>query len=81
MQFINARKTRISKMGTEFTSNTFENDYILSCLRHMLAELETEKPIDSILDHYAVELTAFMNGQIVQTVKNPVKAAQPEKRK
>lgn len=49
---------------TNFDSNTFENDYILSVLSHMVTELKTERPVEQIIDKYAVELTAFMNGQI-----------------
>lgn len=54
---------------TEFNSNTFENDYILAVLEHMVTDLKTAKPVAQILDRYAVELTAFMNGQIRSAVK------------
>ena len=56
-------------MATEFTSNTFENDYILATLEHFIVDLRTDKPQAQILDKYACELTSFMNGQIVQAVK------------
>jgi len=55
---------------TEFNSNTFENDYILAVLSHMVTDLKTNKLDESILDKYAVELTAFMNGQIITAVRN-----------
>ena len=54
---------------TQFDSNTFENDYILEVLQHMVMDLKTQKPVSQILDKYAVELTAFMNGQIRSVVK------------
>jgi hypothetical protein len=57
-------------MATNFTSDTFENDYILACLNHMQADLKTDKSQADVLDKYAVQLTAFMNGQVVQAVKN-----------
>lgn len=56
-------------MATHFASDTFENDYILQCLGHMLEEIKTKRDHGQIMDKYAVELTAFMNGQIVQAVK------------
>lgn len=54
---------------TDFDSNTFENDYILAVLQHMVTDLKTQKPVEQILDKYAVELTAFMNGRIRGVVK------------
>lgn len=51
-------------MTTQFGSNTFENDYILAVLDHMVIELKTDRPAEQTLDKYAVELTAFMNGVI-----------------
>lgn len=54
---------------TDFDSNTFENDYILAVLSHMVTDLKTQKPVEQIIDKYAVELTAFMNGQIRGVVK------------
>lgn len=54
---------------TNFSSRTFENNYILAILEHYQAELSTGKPEPWVTDKYAVELTAFMNGQIVQAVK------------
>jgi hypothetical protein len=65
-------------MATDFTSDTFENDYILVCLGYMTAELEADKSRDQVLDKYAVELTAFMNGQIRQAVKDAASNAQFE---
>lgn len=55
---------------TEFDSNTFENDYILACLKYMVEDMKTDKPLAQIIDHYAVKITAFMNGQIRSAV-NP----------
>ena len=57
-------------MTTEFDNNSFEHDYILECLEHMLTDMKTAKSREQILDHYAVVLTAFMNGQIRQAVKS-----------
>ena len=56
-------------MNTQFDSNTFEHDYIISVLMHMVTDLKTMKPVEQIIDKYAVSLTAFMTGQIVQAVK------------
>ena len=58
----------------EFTSNTFENDYIVAILNHYRIDLASDKPEAITTDKYAVELTAFMNGQTLQAVK-AVKAA------
>jgi hypothetical protein len=64
-------------MTTTFSSNTFENDYILAVLEHYQFDLTTAgKDVTreaQITDKYAVELTAFMNGQIVQAVKAAIK--------
>ena len=58
-------------MATQFDSDTFENDYVLEILRHFVIELlKTDKPREQIFDKYAVELTAFMNGRIIQVVRN-----------
>lgn len=51
-------------MVTEFDSNTFEHDYIIAILGHLVQDLKTEKPVSQLIDHYAVELTGFMNGMI-----------------
>ena len=51
-------------------SNTFENDYILQILQHFVTDLKTDKPREQIFDKYAVELTAFMNGRIVEATRN-----------
>lgn len=56
-------------MTTEFDSNTFEHDYIIRVLSHFVSDLRTHKPAEQIIDRYAVALTSFMNGQIVQAVK------------
>ncbi len=56
-------------MTTQFDSNTFEHDYIARVLSHMVADLKTAKPVEQVIDKHAVELTAFMNGQIVQAVR------------
>ena len=57
-------------MTTQFDSNTFEHDYIISVLMHMITDLKTDKPVEQIIDKYAVSLTAFMTGQIVQAIKS-----------
>ena len=57
-------------MATKFDSNTFEHDYIISVLMYMITDLKTNKPIEQIIDKYAVSLTAFMTGQIVQAIKS-----------
>ena len=60
-------------MTTQFDSNTFEHDYIISVLMHMVTDLKTDKPVEQIIDKYAVSLTAFMTGVIVQAVVEPHK--------
>ena len=60
-------------MTTQFDSNTFEHDYIISVLMHMVTDLKTDKPVEQIIDKYAVSLTAFMTGMIVQAVVEPHK--------
>lgn len=57
-------------------SDTFEHDYIVAVLSHMTDDLKTDKPAGQIIDKYAVAITAFMNGQIVQAMKN-AKTKQP----
>ena len=57
-------------MTTQFDSNTFVHDYIISVLMHMVTELKTVRPVEQIIDKFTVELTAFMNGQIVQAIKS-----------
>ena len=59
-------------MSTDFSSDTFENDYIIACLGHLADDLKTDKPEAQTLDKYAAELTAFMNGQTRQAVKNAI---------
>lgn len=51
-------------MTTQFDSNTFEHDYIIASLSHLVTDLKTNKNEAEILDKYAVQLTAFMTGQI-----------------
>jgi len=46
-------------------SNTFEDDYILVTLQHLVTDLATDKPQAQILDKYASILTAFMRGKSV----------------
>lgn len=57
-------------MTTQFDSDSFEHDFIVESLNHMLSELKTDRPESQTVDKYAVQLTAFMNGQIVQAVKH-----------
>lgn len=54
---------------TEFSSNTFEHDYIIRELENMIVDLRTDKSRTQIIDKYACNLTSFMNGQIIATVK------------
>jgi len=54
---------------TQFDSNSFEHDYIVNTLNHMLIDLSTQKSKSEIVDKHACILTAFMNGQIVAAVK------------
>lgn len=56
-------------MTTEFNSDSFEHDYIIVVLESFRTELKTGKPVEQVIDKYAVQLTAFMNGQIVQAVR------------
>jgi hypothetical protein len=46
-------------------SNTFENDFILGTLQHLVTDLKTDKPLAQILDKYASILTAYMQGKTV----------------
>ena len=57
-------------MTTQFNSNTFEDDYVIAVLSHMVTDLKTDKSRSQIIDHYAVEITAFMNGRIIEAVRN-----------
>jgi hypothetical protein len=50
-----------------FNSNTFEHDYIARSLSNMVEDLKTDKPVAQIIDAYAVQLTAFMAGQVDAT--------------
>jgi len=56
-------------MKTQFDSNAFEHDYILSCLESLLVDLKTDKDISEILDKTAVQLTAFMMGEVAAQLK------------
>ena len=66
-------------MTTQFDSNTFEHDYIISVLMHMITDLKTDKPVEQIIDKYAVSLTAFMTGQIVPGDKKLSNERQPRR--
>lgn len=53
-----------------FNSNSFEHDYIIKCLESFIVDLKTDKPLAQIIDFKAVQITAFMQGQIVSEVKH-----------
>lgn len=59
-------------------NNTFENDYILGILNAFASELRTDKPQAEILDKYAVQLTAYMNGKHQPAMKFSVQELRPE---
>jgi hypothetical protein len=59
-------------------NNTFENEYILGILTAFASELRTNKPQAEILDKYAVELTAYMNGKQASAMKFSVQELRPE---
>lgn len=65
-----AEEVLVSSMTTQFDSNTFEHDYIVAALNNLVTELETDRPESQTIDKYAVQLTAFMNGQILQAVNH-----------
>lgn len=52
-----------------FGYNDFEHDYILECLNSLVADLKTDKPYPQILDKKAVQLTAFMMGEVAAQLK------------
>lgn len=52
-----------------FDNNSFEHDYIIKCLQSFIVDLRTDKPIDQVIDKTAVQLTAFMNGEIASQLK------------
>ncbi len=61
----------VGAVMTEFDSDTFEHDYILKLIESMMIEtLIDGRTQPTVADKYAVALTAFMNGQIVQALKN-----------
>ena len=46
-------------------SNTFEDDYILAILGQLVTELNlTDKNQAELMDKYACQLTAYMNGKL-----------------
>jgi hypothetical protein len=49
--------------------NTFEHDYILQMLEACMDEAKSQNP-SRTLDKYAVALTGFMNGKVVEGVKD-----------
>jgi len=55
----------------KFDSNTFEHDYIIQILQDFYVEMrDFPNEHSHILDKYAPQLTAFMNGKIVQAIEN-----------
>lgn len=54
---------------TNFDNNAFEHDYILRCLGSFIDDLKTDKTLPEILDKKAVQLTAFMMGEIAVQLK------------
>lgn len=56
-------------MKMQFDNNSFEHDYILRCLESFLVDLKTDKPLPQLLDEKAVQLTAFMMGEVSAQLK------------
>lgn len=56
-------------MKTQFDSNAFEHDYILRCLELFLVDLKTDKDVSQMLDKKAVQITAFMMGEVAAQLK------------
>jgi hypothetical protein len=73
-------------LSLQFDQNTFEHDYIVQILSQFKGEIKNAIKLDAqglpsegfslndstprIIDRYATELTAFMNGKIVQAMEN-----------
>jgi hypothetical protein len=73
-------------MMPQIDQNTFEHDYIIQILSQFKVEIKHAIKLDAqglpragfslndstprIIDRYATQLTAFMNGKIVQAVQN-----------
>jgi|WetSurMetagenome_2_1015567.scaffolds.fasta_scaffold654153_2 hypothetical protein len=51
------------------SDNRFENGYIIQALMHFSEELKTEIPAARTIDKYAVQLTAYMEGQIKERTR------------
>ncbi len=70
MKLPNTKIHTIKKISMiQFDSNIFEHTYIIKILENFILELKTDKLQKEIIDKYACQLTAFMTGQIVQTIK------------
>lgn len=41
-----------------------EDEFIMQVLENFIMELKTRKPVDQLIDSYACQLTAYMQGQI-----------------
>jgi hypothetical protein len=56
-------------MSLKIDSNTFEHDYIIRILSHFADEMRVfPDKHPRTLDKYAGQLTAFMNGKIMQAM-------------
>lgn len=51
--------------GSGFATDVFVNEYILQVLQHLITDLKTDKSQANIVDKYAGNLTAYMNGRIL----------------
>jgi len=51
-------------------SNTFEHVYFISLLEKFMFEMGTDKSQAQTTDKYAAQITAFMNGKLVQAEKD-----------
>jgi len=54
----------------QFDSNTFEHDYIIQILTQFIDEAHTKEQQAAVIDKYAGQLTAFMNGKIMQAMES-----------
>jgi len=51
-------------LGNGYSVHVHENEYILQILNSFMIDLKTDKSREQLLDRYACELTAYMNGRI-----------------
>jgi hypothetical protein len=45
-----------------------EDDFIIETLENFIADLQTEKPREQIIDKHSCVLTAYMQGQMKQII-------------